>query len=374
LVGASIAVHPPKFYAAAKFLEQFASCPGATASLRVFLVFTDSRDLRLFHEALACLAPDLPSDLWKPVVALRPKTGWLLHGGGAQITAAYKKWHGIVHMLDLGKEETLEYGLMMDAELLLFDGLGDDKHGDGCQLDGPWSRLLDRIREADASKSFPAARVSSTLTVYNFGAFKQTGKRYDQAIISENMFFLSPEVARCESPGCREVQRQLEHCLFSWWTDLPWLNLTVAGEMLEWLSRSRAPRSRGSLATWQPTRGWRPAEGWRNLSVSVMFRRFEYLAYQQWCVLFEGFRFRDVTNLTGEARWGSYMEALERVEKGVLPPLPAGAGTTPPLLIFHSDKGRSRASREKRKAAWEEVLLALLKHHKRDDFDEGSIK
>jgi len=393
LVGASIAVHPPKFYAVAKFLEQFASCPGATASLRVFLVFSSRGDLRLFREALACLVPGVPSNLWEPVVALTPRGGWRLQGTGHQITAAYKKWHGIAHMLDLGREEALEYGLMLDAELLLYDGHGEDKRGDDCRFGGPWSRLLSRIREADASKSFPAARVSSTLTVYDFGPYKQSGKTYDQSLIRDNIYFLSPEVMSCKTPGCREVQRQLEDCLFSWWTDLPWLNLTVAGQLLEWASKANFPKGRGSVVKWQPTPGWRPANGWRNLSVAVHFNRFEYMAYQQWCVLFEGFHFRDVTNTTGEARWGSYMEdpqpgarlgelqplwisgqALERVEAGRLPPLPAGEGAAPPLLIFHSDQGRSRAAREKRKAAWEEVLLVLLKRHRRRDFDRGSIK
>ena len=38
-VGASIALHPPKFYAAAMFLEQLVRCPAAAQALSVFLVF-----------------------------------------------------------------------------------------------------------------------------------------------------------------------------------------------------------------------------------------------------------------------------------------------------------------------------------------------
>merc|ERR1712060_118893 len=100
----------------------------------------------------------------------------------------------------------------------------------------------------------------------------------------------------------------------------------------------------------------------------------------------EGFVFRDVTDLSGEAKWGSYMEdplpgarfdvlqpmwisgqALERVEKGIIPKLNE---TAPPLLIFHADQGRSRAHREQKKIEWEEVVMAFLKSDGRKDFNE----
>merc|ERR1712217_86047 len=102
-------------------------------------------------------------------------------------------------------------------------------------------------------------------------------------------------------------------------------------------------------------------------------------------------KFRDVTELTGEAKWGSYMEdplpnaqlgslqplwisseALDRVEDGQLPPL---STSVPPLLIFHADKGRPRVRREMTKNEWEQILLAALRLQGRDnDFDEQSIK
>uniref|UniRef100_A0A7S0A1M6 Uncharacterized protein n=1 Tax=Pyrodinium bahamense TaxID=73915 RepID=A0A7S0A1M6_9DINO len=277
----------------------------------------------------------------------------------------------------------------MDAELLLYDGWGEDARGPDCLLGGPWSKLFQRIRDADASKTFPAARVSNTLTAYNFGGLTKSGKDYDQSILRDNVYFLSPTAMTCGSRGCIEIQEQVTKCLFSWWTDIPWMNLTVAGRMLEWLS-TKGPMSRQSLVEWHPASGWHPANGWRNLSTGISFKRFEYVAYQQWCVLREGFRFRDVTNITGEAKWGSYMEdplpgaklnelhplwisgqAAERVEHGVLPPLSA---KRPPLLIFHADQGRSRAGREKNKAVWEVVLLELLKRHGRTDFNKDSIK
>merc|ERR1712066_575904 len=129
------------------------------------------------------------------------------------------------------------------------------------------------------------------------------------------------------------LRQQVKDCLFSWWTDLPWTNLEVVGRMLADLS-GRQP----------------PGGSWRNLSAVMIFQRFEHVGYQQWTVLHEGFTFWDVTNITGEAKWGSYMEdpqpgarlaelrplwvsgeGLERVERGKLVKL---SEQEPPLLIF----------------------------------------
>merc|ERR1712083_102943 len=94
-----------------------------------------------------------------------------------------------------------------------------------------------------------------------------------------------------------------------------------------------------------------------------------------WCVLHEGFRFWDVTNITGEAKWGSYMEdplpgarlaelvplwvsgqVMERVENGILPPL---STEMPPLIIFHGDQGRVRGDRHNNRHRWKQVLKVL---------------
>merc|ERR1712194_850276 len=208
-----------------------------------------------------------------------------------------------------------------------------------------------------------------TLTTYDFGTFVKSGKDYDRAIIEENANFVGwrPE---CKKPGCLEVARQISESLFSWWTDVPWLNLTVAGRMIAKLAEERGSE-RITSAPLRPAAG-----GWARLAADIKFVPFEYLSYQQWCVLHEGFRFRDVTEYTGEAKWGSYMEdplpgaqlasleplwvsseALDRVESGVLPAL---SDAVPPLLIFHADKGRQRVNRELIKRKWEEVVLAFL--------------
>merc|ERR1711870_52112 len=91
-------------------------------------------------------------------------------------------------------------------------------------------------------------------------------------------------------------------------------------------------------------------QGWRSFSRHIQFSRFEHIAYQQWSVLHEGFRFLDVTNITGEAKWGSYMEdpqpgarltgldplwisskVLVKSSEGKLPL----SETAPPFLVFH---------------------------------------
>jgi len=156
------------------------------------------------------------------------------------------------------------------------------------------------------------------------------------------------------------------------------MNLSVARRMLRHLADAK------------------PAEevGYRELARRVRFNRFEILAYHQWCVLHEGFRFRDVTNLTGEAKWGSYLEdpqpganlaelaplwtsaqALERAVKGIITGTPADQ---PPLLIFHSDQGAARRGfmeqRGKLKRAWAEVLGAMLLQQNRSDYSQESIE
>jgi len=111
-------------------------------------------------------------------------------------------------------------------------------------------------------------------------------------------------------------------------------------------------------------------------------------------VLHEGFRFRDVTNLTGEAKWGSFLEdpqpntslrelqplmisghALERSELGTIVGPPAHA---PPVLIFHSDHANPRANflpkRKLLKKIWGEVQGHILTLQNRQDYTAKSIE
>merc|ERR1712217_305256 len=109
---------------------------------------------------------------------------------------------------------------------------------------------------------------------------------------------------------------------------------------------------------------------------NIVFARFEHLAYQQWCILHEGFRVRNVTDIAGEASWGSYMEdpppgsrlgklqplwisakAFVGVEKDILAPLSQEA---PPLLVFDADKEASRFGDEALQKRWQRLLSSLL--------------
>merc|ERR1712190_168802 len=121
--------------------------------------------------------------------------------------------------------------------------------------------------------------------------------------------------------------------------------------------------------------------------MGIDFTRFEYISYQQWCVLHEGFEFRDVTNITGYAKWGSYLEdplpgarldllaplwisveSLSKAESGEIAKM---SKETPPLLVFHVDHaGLSYITGGiEEKVAWEKVVLAFLSQHNRSDFD-----
>ena len=74
---------------------------------------------------------------------------------GSQFISAWKKWFGIAHLLDLGVDAPV-YGLMLDAEILLYDVTD-------CGPRSAWSMLFDRIRAAEGSKKIKAARVSDSL-------------------------------------------------------------------------------------------------------------------------------------------------------------------------------------------------------------------
>jgi len=318
------------------------------------------------------MSPEVPDGAWTGAVALTPTGGWLSGAGSTnQLIAAYKKWYGVAHMMDLGAEAP-DYGMMLDAELVVHDFYAGGAAGRACSPGGAWSALFDRIRASDAGRTFPAARVSSTHTVYDFGAYKRSGRDYDRTLIKENLDFVMPK--DCATPGCQEARRQEKECLYTWWTDLPWMNLTVAKRMLEAVAKKPA------------------AHGFRNLSAGIRFPRFEIISYHQWCAMHEGFHFQDVTNLTGEAKWGSYLEdpmpgarinelqpmwisaeALLRSESGQIP---AMSRDVPPLLIFHADHTGYRYYRrvDGQKSVWEGLVLDLMKLHGRRDFNKDSIK
>jgi len=154
---------------------------------------------------------------------------------------------------------------------------------------------------------------------------------------------------------------------------LPTVNLAVAKKMLASLANQ-------DLAS---------VKNWQHFSRLFKFPRFEHIFYQQWNVLHEGFRFKDVTNLTGYAKWGSYLEdplpnarigemqplwvsshALVLVEDGFIPALSREA---PPLLIFHADQEGSQFYNLTEKNIWKNLLLELLALQGRTDYTASSF-
>eukprot|EP00439_Symbiodinium_sp_Y106_P031680 s2845_g3.t2 len=91
-VAASIAVHPPKYYALVSFLMEWMRCPAAFEAMSIYVVFQFKQDLKLFRETLDCVAPGTP-ELWVPIIASEPKKGWMKAVGlGNQFIAAFKKY------------------------------------------------------------------------------------------------------------------------------------------------------------------------------------------------------------------------------------------------------------------------------------------
>ena len=102
-VGASIAVHPPRFYTVVQFSLEYASssCPAAISAVTIVLVFLEEKDTELFRTAMRCLSRQVPSDAEVPVVARPPANGWRKpRAFENQVISAYKRWYGFVHMME----------------------------------------------------------------------------------------------------------------------------------------------------------------------------------------------------------------------------------------------------------------------------------
>lgn len=334
-IGASIAVHPPKFPLLARFLEQLAACPAAHEAMSVFPVFASVEDRDVFVRKLGEVSPGTDSKIrFTPVVASVPP---FVTAAGDQFIAAWKKWFGISYMMDLG-DKAPDYGLMLDAELNLYDPKD-------CGDESAWHGFLARLKASEASKQWPAAQVD-TSQKYDFGPEHQnlvlTGRSYDRELMHASAQFLTGStIEQCPAEGCALIREQLKNALFSWWTDVPYVNLHVAGRMLTQLRHPGAEQ------------GQKQGDYWRQVAQSIKFPRFEHITYQQWCVMHEGYTINDVTHLTGMAHWGSYQESpnpgsklaelrplwvasevLALVEEGKLKPMDA---TARPLLVFHVD-------------------------------------
>jgi len=303
-------------------------------------VFSTREDYQLFKEGMGQLHPKVPNGSWG--AAFTPAPQRVTETNNGQTISAWKKWNGIAYLMDRG-EEAPEYGLMMDSELLFYNKTD-------CGPDSEWNKLYDRIRALEDRKLWPVAKVG-TMADYDFGPHggKQTGRDYDRALISLNARWLGFETI-CKglnTPGCREVHRQIEEVLFSWWTDLPYMNLAVAKRLL--LSDSIEKRELSSEAASIAAKVGR----WEALLQQIAFTQFEHIAYQQWCILHEGYRLDDVTPITGMAKWGSYIEdplpgsrmrdlhpmwfpadAYMAYKNGQIPGM---SSVDPPLLYCHVD-------------------------------------
>merc|ERR1711862_95120 len=88
------------------------------------------------------------------------------------------------------------------------------------------------------------------------------------------------------------------------------------------------------------------------------FPRFEHISYQMWCEMYEGYHMDDVTAVTDNAIWGSYLEdpkptkgygssridvlhplwlpadAKKAIDEGKVPPM---SKVDPPLMHLHVD-------------------------------------
>lgn len=381
-VAATIAVHPPKFFHVARFLEEWTSCPPAQKALSVYVIFSTAEDQQLFHDTLQKLHPALVTLLnqkskqtWHEIISQVPP-----HisddDSNKQFFAAWKKWFGIAHLLDLQVEKP-KYGLMLDAELRLFNASTD------CDASSHWPRLLSRIQEFEAAKLWPAAQVSKNLVTFKFASGTMNGFMYDQALIDESLRFVKGDDWRkCRDSGCLQLHKQHDECLFSWWTDLPWLNLEVAARLLQQKAKDQGVTmpQKDSAAFYQ------------TLLRGMNMPRFEYMAYQQWCCLHEDFSFRDVTPIVGYAKWGSYLEDPQPGARlAELSPMWISGDamvswyqqkigdmnrTDPPLLVFHVDHKRDRfetKSDKKLHHLWDEAWNTEAQIRKARNLDAESL-
>jgi len=351
---AIIALHPPKFHNAAFFLQGYMNCPEAIRQMSIHLVFTNAKDHALFKRMLHELQPHIPEDAWTAIIANVPRE--VLEDPtprANQQICAWKKWYGIAHLLDLPSRPM--FGSMLDAELNIYNQ-------NDCNAGGPWSKLLQRLLRIEASKEFPAARVG-TMKVYNFGSYSMSGKEYDRSIIDQHVQFVKDRepshLCETKKKACQAVEEMVERVLYTWWTDIPYVNLTVAANMLSSFGDTKVTSYRSLLKK------------------PIRLPRFEYMSYQVWCILHEDFLIKDVTDITKEAPWGSYLEdAREGSRLSDLQPVWVGADSLlraqtgkikamnhdqPPLLVFHVDhQHQSFNGYAKMRRTWEQQMIAEI--------------
>eukprot|EP00747_Dinoflagellata_sp_TGD_P164102 gnl/TRDRNA2_/TRDRNA2_183568_c0_seq1.p1 gnl/TRDRNA2_/TRDRNA2_183568_c0~~gnl/TRDRNA2_/TRDRNA2_183568_c0_seq1.p1 ORF type:complete len:429 (-),score=43.37 gnl/TRDRNA2_/TRDRNA2_183568_c0_seq1:23-1309(-) len=362
-VGLTFPVHPHKFHMAGQFLEQYVACPAARQAMSVTITFTNQTHLDAFREGLARVHPSIPADAWTAINTEMPFKVFKQNTPGL---AAWKKWFGIAHLLDLGTSGP-DYGLMTDSELVILNRTD-------CGPDSHWYSLLDRIKDLEANKKWLAVKAPAptaeeqlrhqnfTRTVSNHLAntlkFVMGLKVHcDKGKVGEDC------LQSCTSSGCDAVRSQHDQSLWSWWTDVPYVNLAVAKRMFEAGSgTAEAQNGKKQHVDWghslAQTSSASVAGQWQaRMQRATKWYGWEHVAYQQWCMLHEGYTVSDVSNLVGQVGMASYLEhptvgsridslrplwvsnkVIDMVNQGQLPPLSI---SDPPLLEFH-DWGKNK--------------------------------
>jgi len=343
-VGLSVPVHPPKFSYVTRFLEQYAACPAARRNMMVVVVFSNQRDFAIFQEGLQLFNKSIPADAYTALVSDVPDH-WKYQTQSQNI-CAWKKFYGIAHMMDMARAPT--YGVIADAELMLFD-----PHD--CGAHSKWNALHDRIKSREKARKWPAVRV----THENKFAFNFMG-----GLMEGLTQWTNRNNKTCTLPACKHLQLYADRTTISWWTDLPWVNLKVAGKMFTDIGGREKNRT----------------ENWKTYARPIRFCRYDHMAYQHWTVLHENFTFENVTNITGptfgmatytesENRNGSRVADLyplwvsDRLRLQTLAPtkdrlgehyakLKALSKAYPPLLLFHTDLSNRHI--KEHKFVWEE--------------------
>eukprot|EP00392_Amoebophrya_sp_AT5.2_P016423 g16684.t1 len=155
---------------------------------------------------------------------------------------------------------------------------------------------------------FPAAEVSPHLEAYNLTKTSSwTGKSYDHALI-KRCLSTAVEAAngavenrwswrREKIDGGRETDVERP---FSYRNGDKAVGVVVPKDFIE-----KVKAGNGDLET-APSSG---TFSYRSLARNLEHTNFEMITYHAFAVLTEDYRFRDVTNITGAAMWGSYLEA-----------------------------------------------------------------
>merc|ERR1712194_107742 len=145
-------------------------------------------------------------------------------------------------------------------------------------------------------------------------------------------------------PGCKEVHRMVKDVLFSWWTDVPWVNLAIVGDLMQHLY--------GERKTDEIT--------WAQMSSRIVWVRFEMIGYE----FSPGFKRSgadyDREIITDNVNFVARSDRNTRLNLEKCAEIQPGCKAVPPLIIFHADKGRPRSDRDKYRELWKTVMSQIM--------------